>query len=169
MAVGDVLEPVPQPDKIQNVDVLDLSVRVDRWCKEMNDCPSSTRNESIEDDRGVWRGLYEDLNAKFSLASSAPELYLPKYHPHALGVQAQPQLINVQNADIMSLTNLLRAWRTELTHSNNAERSSGFAAGPKGESERVLERLGKMLDEIDSRPEQRAPNAPDQKATGTAG
>ena len=115
--------------------------RIDRWCVEMNRSPSATRNECERHDREIWRAIFDDLRRWYEADLTdeglpRSELYLPKYHPHALDIPEQPALIEVQNPDIMALLNVLRAFRTELALSDSSERVSSFMDAGVGELHR---------------------------------
>ena len=159
---------IDQPEKVQNLDILDLVSRIDRACWELHDCVSATRHESTPPDLTRWDALYGDLNRKFQLYKSEPELDLPKYHPKARPTPTPPILEIRQNVDVMAQIQLLIALRTEMVFSGAAERVTGFSVAQGIRIELALERWKKLLDDITAYPEVDSPNSPDEKPAGTS-
>ncbi len=154
---------ITQPEKIQSLDVLDLTNRIDRYLQEMHGSVSATRNESTNADITRWEGLQDDLKRKFEIFKSQPELDLPKYHPEARPLPSPPELFVVQNPDVMNMTNLFIAVRTEMVRGEASERTSGFSEAQAKRIDAVLERIDKTLADIKACPECDSPNSNDEK------
>lgn len=154
---------ITQPEKIQNLDILDLTYRIDRWLNEMQKSVSATRNESTKADRDRWNALLGDFGRKFILSKAEPEMDLPKYHPISRPLPPVPVLEDKQNVDVMRCTHLLIACRTEILESGDAERVSGFSEAGAGRIDAVIKRLTATMKEIDENPEVDSPNSPDEK------
>jgi len=158
---------ITQPDKIQNLDALDIVGRLDRVLVELYNCVSATRNESTVPDIGRWKKLLDDLIRKFGIYKGDPELDLPKYHPISRPVPTAPELEIRQNPDVMQQIQLLIALRTEILFSESAERSSSFSDADADRIDKVFEKWGKLLDDVEANPEVDSPNSPDEKPVPT--
>jgi len=163
--MADAMIAIDQPEKIQNLDVLDLVSRLDRACWELHECVSATRHESTPPDLTRWAALHNDIKRKFDLYKDEPELDLPKYHPKARPTPTPPILGQRQNVDVMAQIQLLIALRTEMVFSGAAERVTGFSAAQATRIELGIERWEKLLADITANPEVDSPNSPDEKPT----
>jgi len=154
---------ITQPDAIQNLDILDLVYRLDRWLLELQNCVSATRNEFTVPDIKRSLALQADVKRKFAIYKEDDELDLPKYHPISRPLPPPPALEIKQNVDVMNLTETIIALRTEMVMSGASERVTSFS---KAQAERVgavLERLDTVLSDIEENPEVDSPNSPDEK------
>jgi len=154
---------IEQPASIQNLDILDLTGRIDRAISELHGSVSATRNQSTADDIIRWNAIRDDIKRKFNIYRAAPELDLPKYHPRARPLPTPPVLDIRQNPDVMSQIQMLIALRTEMVYGEAAERTSSFSDAQALRVEKVLAKWGDILDDVEANPEVDSPNSPDEK------
>lgn len=157
------------PDKVQNLDVANLCAFAMRGIEELGNCASATRDQTNEHDLKRAQDFLGSFSARFDVAASAPELDLPKYHPHSTVFSKWPTLKNsmpLQNADLQGLVNIWQALVVEMAHSDSAERSTGFSTADKGRVEAVLTKIGQQIQTIEGDPEVDLPDASDQAAGG---
>ena len=117
---------IPNPETMQNMDIIDLINRVDRFILETARNASSTRTETNPHDARRRHEITTRLESRFQLYAGEPELDLPKYHPRPLESPTPPDIIKVENNDSQQLINMLVALRIELAWSDSSERASGF-------------------------------------------
>ena len=117
---------IPSPETMQNMDIIDLINRTDRFLLEPARNASSTRTETNPHDARRRHEILTRLVARFQLYAGEPELDLPKYHPRPLECPEPPEIFKIENNDSQQLINMLVALRTELAYSDSAERASGF-------------------------------------------
>lgn len=149
------------PEKIQNLDILDLINRAIRYCEDIANSTSSTRDETSTHDIKRMKDAHALFSSRFEVYNGDPELDTPKYHPTGRPVPRFPEIEPVQNADAQAVLNHWIALITEISLSDSAERSTGFKDADSVRVSSVLTKLGKLLDTIEGSPEVDLPNASD--------
>jgi len=117
---------IPSPDILQNMDIIDLINRTDRFILETARNASHSRTETNPHDARRRHEIMARLESRFKLYADEPELDLPKYHPRPLVCPVPPEVLKVENNDSQQLINMLVALRIELAYSDSGERASGF-------------------------------------------
>jgi hypothetical protein len=154
---------IQSPDVIQNLDVLDLINRIDRYMLEMSRCASATRTETSVHDIKRAADLLSNLRDRFHLYDGPPELDLPKYHPKPIGVPVPPEPLIVENPDVQQLINILSALRIEVSFCDSAERASGFSRADAGRVGPVLDKIEMLIAAITANPEIDTPDVDKQE------
>lgn len=132
---------IPSPETMQNMDIVDMINRVDRFILETARNASATRTETNPHDARRRHEITARLESRFQLYAGDPELDLPKYHPRPLECPTPPEIIKVENNDSQQLVNMLVALRIELAWSDSGERASGF-------KDADIVRIQTMMDKI---------------------
>jgi len=162
-ALGTEMPALQRPDEICNIEVVDLTLRIDRMCLELNNCASATRNDTTEADIERMQGMAADIRKNFNAAVEAGELDLPTYHPIKTPLPVAPTLIYVQNVDVMAIISLLRALAVEITNSDASERATGFSEAQAERVTQVLDRIDARITAVSESSEVDAPNSAQQK------
>jgi hypothetical protein len=139
-------------DKIQNLDIVDLVNRVDRFMNEVSRAASATRTETSTHDIARQHSILTRLESRFKMYGQEPELDLPHYHPKPMSVPAAPSILNVENNDSQQLLNLLSALRTELLFSDSAERSTSFNPADKCRIQAVIDKARQLIVAVEEDP-----------------
>ena len=147
------MDPIESPEKMQNLDIIDLCNRLDTYLLESAQSASATRHETSDHDSKRMEAMIARFKSRFELYNGEPELDLPKYHPKALPVPTPPTINNVENADIQQFLKLLIALRIELAFSDSAERSTSFKSADKARVDAVIEKLEKFVKVVDGEDE----------------
>ena len=147
------MNPIESPEVIQNLDILDLTHRVDAYLLEIANAASATRRETTTHDLTRSVAMEARWRERYTLYAGVPELDLPKYHPKPLRLPEPPQLNRVENADSQQLLNLWAALRIEITWSDSAERASGFKGADQGRIVPLLDKIVQFNEAIEANPE----------------
>jgi hypothetical protein len=139
-------------ENIQNLDIVDLVNRSDRFMLEVARAASATRTETSTHDVARQETILARLEARFQMYSAEPELDLPHYHPKPMEVPAPPKINTVENNDSQQLLNLLSALRTELLFSDSAERSTSFNPADKGRIQALIDKMGQLIASVKADP-----------------
>lgn len=132
---------IPSPEIMQNLDIIDLINRTDRFILETARNASSTRTETNPHDARRRHEITDRFESRFQMYAAEPELDLPKYHPRPLACPEPPTINKIENNDSMQLINMLVALRTELAYSDSAERASGFKAADSLRIQTVVDKI----------------------------
>ena len=149
------------PEKICNCDIAMLATQAMRFCEELANCASASRDQFSQHDLIRARDALAFFQSRFDVFSGDPELDLPKYHPNKTVIKAFPVLPEYQNADITGLVNMWAALTFEMCKSDSAERATGFSTADSGRINAVLDKIGRMLDTFEGDPEVDLPDATD--------
>ena len=161
--VGDVLPAPPQPERICNLDNIDLIKRIDRLNEEMNKSASATKAGTSAHDRARFSALLADLKRNVELYGTNADLDLPKYHPTKTAVPAPPELKEVENLNIMAFIRIMLALRVEIANWATAECASGIRAVDLPKITAVVARLEAVVAAMENDDTIDTPNAIDQK------
>jgi hypothetical protein len=148
----------PAPEKVQNLDILDLVWRVDRFCMEVARAASATRTETSIHDIARQHAMLDRLDLRFQMYAADPELDLPQVHPRALPLPKFPDLNNIENNDSQQILNMLVALRIELTHCDSAERTTAFSKADKGRIEALIAKMRICIAAVEANPELDTPD-----------
>ena len=141
MAANNEEVVIPSPEILQNLDIIDLINRTDRFMLETARNASSTRTETNPHDARRRHEISARLESRFQMYAAEPELDLPKYHPRPLKCPVPPDIFKIENNDSMQLVNMLVALRTELAYSDSSERASGFKAADALRIQTVIDKV----------------------------
>jgi hypothetical protein len=144
---------IPSPEVLQNLDIIDLINRCDRFILETARNASATRTETNPHDARRRHEITDRFERRFQMYAAEPELDLPKYHPRPLKCPVPPDVNKVENNDSMQLVNMLVALRTELSYSDSAERASGFKAADSIRIQTVVDKIKIINDAVTNDPE----------------
>lgn len=139
-------------EKIQNLDVVDLVNRLDRFMAEVSRAASATRTETSTHDVQRQQDILKRFESRFQMYAADPELDLPHYHPKPMQVPVPPEINIVENNDSQQLLNLLSALRTELLFSDSAERSTSFNPADKNRVQAVIDKAAQLIDAVEQDP-----------------
>lgn len=144
---------IDSPTNIQNMDIIDLTNRIDRFMLEVGRSASATRSETNPHDVARRHSITAWIESRFQLYAGEPELDLPKYHPKPLKCPTPPVLYKVENGDAMQLINMLVALRTELTWSDSSERASGFSHADQTRIQTLIDKIKIVNVAVENDPE----------------
>lgn len=113
-------------DSITNGDIINLVAILDAGLRQFSKCPSATTQNVHEADVNIARNWVMYFKKRLSHFAEEPELYMPKAHPKPKKLPNPPTVNIVENPSIQNLMYSISEMRTELLHSNDAERSNGF-------------------------------------------
>lgn len=139
-------------EKIQNLDIVDLTNRIDRFMSEVSRAASATRTETSVHDIQRQEDILNRLESRFQMYSAEPELDLPHYHPKPMDVPKPPVVNVIENNDNQQVLNLLSAFRTELLFSDSAERSTSFNPADKGRVQALIDKLRQLVEAVKADP-----------------
>lgn len=144
---------IPSPEVLQNLDIIDLINRVDRFILETARNASHSRTETNPHDARRRHEITNRFESRFQMYAAEPELDLPKYHPRPLKCPNPPEIYKVENNDSMQLINMLVALRTELSYSDSAERASGFKGADATRIQTVVDKIKIINEAVTNDPE----------------
>lgn len=140
-------------ETIQNLDIIDLTHRIDAYIEELANCASATRMETSEHDLRRAEAAIDHWEKRFEVYVGAPELDLPKFHPEPLRVPTPPEIRRIENRDLQQLINVWAALRIELVFSDSSERATSFKAADAARVRDVIAKLRQIIETIKSSPE----------------
>lgn len=139
-------------EKVQNLDIVDLVSRVDRFMNEVARAASATRTETSNHDVARQHNILDRLEARFQMYAAEPELDLPHYHPKPMLVPVPGTINIIENGDSQQLLNLLSALRTELLFSDSAERSTSFNPADKSRAQALIDKMRQLIAAVEADP-----------------
>lgn len=157
------------PDYIENLDIVNAGELAFRILNEFVDCASATRDETSPADLNRIKAAIARFTSRFETDAATPELDLPKYHPHQTKFGVWPVTKNklpIQNSDINGIVNILQALVVEMSHSDSAERSSGYSVHDANRVRAVIDKVNQKIGDMDGDNEIDLPDASDQPTAG---
>jgi len=146
------MDAIPSPATISNLDILDLTNRIDSYLIELDRCQSKDSLETNQHDLKRAGDMVSFFRARFEVYRGQPELDLPKYHPRPLSLPAAPTLADHVNQDVMQAKRLWAALRIEVSHSDSCDRAAGFTVADAGRVVPVLDKIDKHLATVKADP-----------------
>ena len=113
-------------EAINNSDSICLVALIDMALMQFSRCPSATTNEIQQPDLNIMRGWISLFEQNFEHFCEQPQLYMPKAHPKPKALPVPPVVNIIQNASLQHQMYELSHMRTELLHSEDAERLNGY-------------------------------------------
>ena len=101
---------IPSPETMQNMDIVDLTNRIDRFLLETARNASATRSETNPHDARRRHEITDRLERRFQLYAADPELDLPKYHPRPLKCPVPPTVLKIENNVLAETETKLDVW-----------------------------------------------------------
>ncbi|MEM6486233.1 MAG: hypothetical protein AAF662_14765 [Pseudomonadota bacterium] len=113
-------------EAIANGDIINLVAILDAGLRQFSKCPSATTQNVHAADVNIANNWIAYFKKRLEHFGGSPELYMPKAHPKPKKLPTPPVVNIVENPSIQNLMYSINEMRTELLHSNDAERSNGF-------------------------------------------
>lgn len=113
-------------DAINNADSICLVAYLDMGLMQLSKCPSASRNDIQRADLEIMMGWIDVFEQNFLHFAAQPELYMPKAHPKPKALPKPPVVNIIQNPAIQHQMYEMSHMRTELLHSEDAERLNGY-------------------------------------------
>ena len=139
---------IDSPDKINNLDTLELVNWIDAAIRSGARAGSASNFESHEQDLVTQNGLLEHITHRFESHAGAPELWTPDATPRPQPVPSAPVVVRSENPTLQHMVNLWITLRTQLLFSESAARMNGYIKREAEASVRpLLEKMQNYLTE----------------------